>query len=918
MTEQIQRWLDAIGNDIARDDLARDKKAQTQLAKAVAAPRVEFINRVILPNLPEIVIQPNAQSARDHAIAKMLAARMAQGAEVDWSLYTYFTNPLLPVAPKDDLYRSPSARVSRGRHHVFTFEYDDPIGMPLSVQFGWCRSPGKSPAQSVMGRLHADLGSRYADYFGMTVAWSGNKSLHIHLAFTTDLIPPLPADANLQEGFKAHWRLLRSVVASHTGHDRPDEACAGPSQYRRLPWGTHRNGNPQVVLWEAYRVRAAKNVTTSLFQPDPFLVPQVVGGPGRTRKEASGGTFTTEELAHVERRLGEHFSGWPHFVRLDHNSGGYRALFANSQKDANPASYMREHHRCVALVGTDSDTIHDAPVLPASLGRMMEIWRDELTLPKATTSSSTTYDEARQMLGEFIGGIAETATSRVLVHAPEGAGKTTSIMLHHHEFAAGGVSMYAFASYDIAREKAAQFNRLHAGSRYQAVLIESWSKLYGMCAEQRACPTLSAADAAKAGFPNLFEMVRLRQPEVLELMQRYCETVWEMVGVKIPAFFAVHDVAHLWLHHSPTRMIWSRAFWRSMNLRDAAALAETKLSLLVHDEASIDTFLSVIPAYLHRFAAKVAAKAKDVAELHQAYLAGIMTWKGPNKPSFEQVRRIIHRLSAYETVSVTGRGSYPDLYREINPHANDGYLSLYGADAPNAVGDWMIARNNWWRREDEVVAERIVILTTEELPSVCCPGDFEIARFYAPALPRDAVKVIRKRNLNRDGLVEIAGEVHERLVLEMRSTIRIVSNCLDGITTHAAAKGSDQFTGQHILQTAMFASPCRHEQLCALNDYLGREDCVILDHVDTINQTCGRNLGFRGDGRAAHYLLINRQLWALIESSPARNHLRYAVDASMDAEERRSVRRTVAKRRVVTPGLYDGSGYDAPILSFAL
>ena len=233
--------------------------------------------------------------------------------------------------------------------------------------------------------------------------------------------------------------------------------------------------------------------------------------------------------------------------------------------------------------------------------------------------------------------------------------------------------MYAFANYDLAKEKVDKFNQMHKGGGYHAFSIESWSRLYAPCAEQQRVPVLSSSDAAQGGFPSLFEMVRVRQPEVLEAMRGYCQEVLDGAGSNVPVFFAVHDTAHLWQQHSPTRRIWSRAFWQSgMNLRHAAALAETKLSLLVHDEASVDTFLSIIPATLFRFAERIKARARKPDELFNAYLAALMTWRGANKPSFDEVRRIAWHLSDYEPVTVSGRGSYPDLCREINPHRQDG------------------------------------------------------------------------------------------------------------------------------------------------------------------------------------------------------------------------------------------------------
>ncbi|SDG27699.1 hypothetical protein [Rhodobacter capsulatus] len=271
MCERIEKWLGAIKNSVARADLLSSTKCKNQLKKAVANPAVDFINMVLAPNLPEIVIQSSVKTARDHSISERIRAQIATNQEIDWGAYSYFTNPLVPVEKDHEYYRSPSARASLGRHHVFTIEYDDIEIIPPSVQFGWCRSPGKTPAQSVMGRLHRDLSQKFADYFGATVVWSGNKSCHIHIVFRTELIPTLPLNANLHDGFKRHWEKLKAIVSQHTGYDNPDPACAAPSQYRRLPYGRHQNGNPQLVLWEQYRERAAQGVSASFFETEHFI-----------------------------------------------------------------------------------------------------------------------------------------------------------------------------------------------------------------------------------------------------------------------------------------------------------------------------------------------------------------------------------------------------------------------------------------------------------------------------------------------------------------------------------------------------------------------------------------------------------------------------------------------------------------------
>lgn len=915
MMTTIDRWLDAITRDDVRDDLRRNKKAQNQIARAMQAPSYEFAEQVLAANLPEMVIQPSAKTFRDHAISRQIEAQIARGQPVDWTKYGYFTGPLSPVSARHEHYRSPSARVTLGRHQVFTYEYDNPTNVPTSVQFSWCRSASGKASGSVMGALFEDLSKLYADFAGITVVWSGNKSLHIHVVFSTDLIPALPPEADLNDGIKRHWHDLLAVVARHTGHASADQSCAGPTQFRRLPWGTHANGNPQVVLWERYRGQARRGTSCSFFQPQHFAVSGVPKARSPSSTSIGVAAYNGEEMDHITTRLGQHFPGFPRLSHIEHTATGYRAMFWNTVSDRTPSSYMRENARCVALVGSGSEALHDCPILPAPLGQMMAVWADEVRTRKLGLGDVQTYPEARAAIDYAVEMIAvQPPHEPVLLQAPEGAGKTTAAMRHHDAFARGRRSLYAFGSYDLAAEKCAEFNDRHSGDRYFGMVIHSWTQLYAMCADHLGYPILTTADAARRNLPSLFVLVSIAQPEVLTSIATHVAAVRANAGERTPVFFTVHDVAHGWLGNSPTRMIWSTAFWRSKNLRDPDARAETALAFLLHDEVKVETFLDIIPARLHRLAKQVANAGPTLSARAKGYMTAMAQWRGGGKPSFDVVRQIISRLDSYQPITVSGRGSYPTLHRQINPHASDAYLSLYAADGPTAVREWMVAQKRWYRDGDEWVADRILFLTTEALPVACCPDEIGVLPLRFPNLPSCPISVIPSQGFNGVRLEEVLGKVHDDLTTGTRSRIRIVSNCVEEITTHAAAKGSNALAGQNILQTAMFSAPFRHEQMCALNDFLGRDDCVLLDHIDTINQTAGRNLGFRWDGQARHYLLINRHLWALIQSSPARNALRYDPQEDLSVDERRNRKRGAAKRGkmpAVAPRLcYDGSGYD--------
>ncbi|SDG31768.1 hypothetical protein SAMN04244550_03764 [Rhodobacter capsulatus] len=502
-----------------------------------------------------------------------------------------------------------------------------------------------------------------------------------------------------------------------------------------------------------------------------------------------------------------------------------------------------------------------------------------------------------------------------MIHAPEGVGKTTAVMANHDKFAQGKASLYAFASYDIAEEKCSIFNEVNKNGPYRGVVIYSWSPLYRHAATELKLRPITTTDAAENGYKSLFQMIGGNQPEALKLVRRFCRETWMDIGDKVPVFFSVHDVAYHWGEFSTTRKLWSCK--KSTEVGEKFLLSPemdaTEISLLVHDEASVDTFLSIIPKHVYQIAERIKVKSRNIRDCFLAYSAGVKRWSKENTPTFDEMCRISWALSDYQPVRVSGRGSYPDLYHQINPNNHSGYLSLYATDSPNSIGDWMIARKKWYVSGNDYIAQRIIILTTEELPVACCPSDIEIVRFSAPCIQKDTVHVMLDRSVNSERIQEVVSSACNTISEATGSLLKIVSNCHGGVYTHLGVKGSDKLTGKDILQTCMFSAPYRHEFLCALNDYLGRDDCVSLDHIDSINQTCGRNLGFRSDGIAKNFLLINRQLWNLIQASPARAHLRYAANLIWDADERKVARRKASGKHSSNSGRYSGSDYYAPI-----
>ena len=333
------------------------RRAANRFRAALAGPPSLLVDRVLRPHLfrcePgrdiwEGTYQPVALTAktpgRNHELAQALARGAPGGCSASdpeaWAALTFFANALRPCLPDWDetvgreVWQSPSERVAVGPHHVFTYEHDlADLGF-LREQLSWLASR-KKPGDSPMGRLFARL-SEHADFAGLTVNYSGHKSLHIHAVFDTRLAREgldLDGVADPRPGFVAHWDLLKPVVRDALGVPagvEPDPMLRFPESYRRTPnayrpveGDGHILGVPpgtwvrQVALWERWRDRAAPKASALFFQPGPFHAPaqgilretKAAGrrraSSGRRQSDAGAGGFLRGQATGALRRLAE-------------------------------------------------------------------------------------------------------------------------------------------------------------------------------------------------------------------------------------------------------------------------------------------------------------------------------------------------------------------------------------------------------------------------------------------------------------------------------------------------------------------------------------------------------------------------------------------------------------------------------------
>ena len=140
---------------------------------------------------------------------------------------------------------SAKGSVTLGSYQTFTFEFDVSDRKFLNVQLQWLRTRKKGKLDCSMGDLYLNCAT-YGDFAGMTVNYSGNKSLHIHIVFRTDLARErLRLDELsprlLRNGLAAHWERLHEDVLRHLKVPlgiRADEHLRFPESFRRVPNGS--------------------------------------------------------------------------------------------------------------------------------------------------------------------------------------------------------------------------------------------------------------------------------------------------------------------------------------------------------------------------------------------------------------------------------------------------------------------------------------------------------------------------------------------------------------------------------------------------------------------------------------------------------------------------------------------------------
>ncbi len=924
-----------------------------QFTDASAKPLRGFLDTIIKPAAyrPDLgtymsVSYTKNLEGRDHSIIRDLP-------DDHWHLQCLFTNVLNIATVNDENYNHPMFRTALGPHYIFTIEFDSELPF-FRQQLGWLRS-SKHPLDSPIGQFVAHLRATYADFVGLNVTYSGNKSLHYHFAFSTHIIAQrAPERPSLRYGLQKAWDALNQEFTGFAAlaipaSEKPDTTLRQPEWYRRLPHGTRLidkahafdvpSGHPvpQVVLWEYLRTTAGRGATQSIFNPADFTR---VDLPTRKGKAAPL-TFLvgSPEADYCADRLREHYPDYPSFAGFVVERGELRAQFFNGPGDKRPSSYMAEGFASIMIQGS---FLGPKPRrLPKPLGEMVAIWskeyqqrhlapggRQRTDLEQQFAEAATDRDAAIAAMGTVLDSLMMDDRPCHFLSAPEGISKsrtlisnTPSYLKRFENAGETGLMMFAFSTYKLAKEKADEFNAAHPharfGKRFKAVVLKSWSRNYA-----EACAALGVAEitlerAMELGSTSILQAVRDHQPEVMEKVAASFRALRRSYAGAVPILFTVHDVAHEWVKDSASRLMLSPAFWDATldpKAQRQRAREDTALAVLIHDEVSKDNLVRIDTAEACQWVEDLAVmphpeggrkklwpKGAPMTRLLDGYTSFAKLNPAPEGVTFEEAVAIREvPANGWDRVTSKDSGEYGTYVASNNPDWRD----IYGETAGR---DWRIHVKAW----PTTSAAKVLILTTEAVPTAIIRKigkPWTVTELDTPKIARDVTEVRPSREVISRNLHALVREVRQDHLKETGRQLWGIGNKMSDLVqteTHHTAKGSNGYISEDIVQTMALLPPEEYARLEALNAWCGRDDLIRLHHLDQFNQTAGRNLGFRAPRsgpKPAHIVLINKRLFEALTPllKFARYEMRERISQRVQKAGKTGAKAAVAVRPAMT------------------
>lgn len=929
------------------------KLETNQFRQACRRSRSVFLEQIIKPQayIPAnhtymSLSQSPDNMGRAHHEARDLI--MSKAEPIDWVVPQFFTNAMRVAHPTDADYRTPSRRIIVAPYYVITFEYDTPSLPFFQQQLGWFRS-SKKPLDSPIGCFLRDIRSQFKDCVGLSVVYSGNKSFHYHFTFSTDLLVQRAGQIlSARTGFVEAWQRLAQIMRQSphlkipAGFE-PDPTLRFPEWYRRLPNGArllsapkgkegwrHFFGVPfgevvpQCVMWEHLAPRrSGRGVDqASIFEPANFVLPDVARRAQKSARTPIEFVRSGPVQDFCAEKLRDIYPGdtvWPRFEGFMEHNGELRAMFANSQADKQPSSFMGSNFATVFIQGdnplgltTDRNGFGTLmPRLPRSLGEMIALWSAEYEashnpapppifndrvrspIEQEFADRATDHVNAKKAIAGVLDEIILEEPAKEMTHfltAPEGISKTRSLIASTPRYSysltlaqKSPLVMYAFDSYAMAEEKCAEFNAEHGqnmrfNARFKGVVLPSFTHLYAEACSDLQVAKITTADAAKHGHPSLMAAIVAVQPEVIAYFRQFYTHLWSRIGKSQPVLFCVHQVAHGWHKSSPTRLMLSRNYWTQTANEDAQARAirmaqcrmDTALGLLIHDEVSAEKLVLAVPAELVEWVQTMEAASWATNAHLPVQFAAFESYVVANPPprpiSFERAVEVAE-VENWETVTTTYSGEYGPQQPRTDRTTGEVHEPIYGAVAGKK---WCIAAQPWPKQ----AAHKTIVLTTEAVPAAIVGklgNPWTVTELDTPLIPRDVVETKVSKEVISGNLGKLVKAEQEAFKEATGRCLMAISNKAKHVvnsTTHASAKGSNGFMGMDVVQTMSMMAPEQYELYEALNAWTGRADLVLTRHIDEFNQTAGRNLGFRKRGSPKHILLLNSTLSKCLDGEP--------------------------------------------------
>ena len=860
---------------------------------------------------------------------------------------------------------APVYRTANGGICFITAEADvkDPheAARLLGVQLAAMRYT-KKPQDSLLGQFDRRL-QQHKDYRGCCVVWSGNKSLHIIFAFATDHLTQGLSDTrhaadkwagdiapdDLKELYRHNAAMILADLRLHLGIDVPfDPQLNTWCQYRRMPGGTRfaSAGNlfdipkgtrvPQLVLFDLSRERAPKGATSYLF--DRSRVPQVAK---RIRAKRPKGEFDHDIHDDVLIRFQDAcFAEWgteyPKPVRIDIEHDQRVCWFANSPEDQNPSSVMRYDWTGLSLAGAHDFT--KAFALPKPLiDYLSEFTEQANAVPSLIDLDSLTglerrfhtaddADDCRKIFADSAYDLIAGESRLVMVQAPEGMGKTTSLLkamsaqmeqerhpvvnlanLKASMTSPKGFHCFSVPSYGQQREKAKALE--DAGMR--VVLIESATHLHEIAADALGDDKITLDLAALAGEPGWWACVRAHQPNVIEEMIKMRDEAWgdAPFDPKQTVLVMVHAVTEKWMTQSPTRAIWHPKWHMGLTPEEEKALCDRmELSLIIFDEVDVSNLshqvewakAAVAMRCLDAFkdqnpGISIRSKEATLEMKFSAWERGVQVSK--DNPQTEGEAKAAKKFDFNNFISFLeiGFGQEDIVEIDTKPHQfgrNGSHKDIYQATNRDR---FLIKPKTWFFQNPA----KIIFLTTEAMPAAIARSissgneSIEVHDLTrSPAIPRATIPLYVNPLVSKDQ------EDEPRLTALIKEKMQAYPGCvvisdnadiIPGSITHKSARGSNAYDKTDILAFYPMIPPDQYAGLIAVGQAYGIADPITVHYLDQLNQTCGRNQGYRGEACAAHEVHMHGSVYKFLKNSGKLEGNRYQLNAIKTAKAKRKM-----------------------------